>query len=694
MALPTAEKPVNKRSTIDGKRAIERLNAAADKRQGRKRSKHAGPGTAPGKTQRLFNSPARARVGVAVLLVIIIVGGFSAVDGIASLGRIHRGVTVAGIDVGGMSTAAAAALIETELTAAAAAPIDLFADEDAAQKGASDTAPILDAIASYQSGSQPASTRSWRITTSSLGAYVDGEGLAQQAYAVGRGLDFLPSRLVANIQGVALDAHLVYDTAQLAALEDVLTQSTGNPMRNAGIRFDNGVFVAEDGEDGYVVEHTVFVEQLDRAFLTSTRSLVVPMESTEKAVGLAQAQELARMVQECIAQPIVLAYGKDLWELSGNKLGPWVGTSVEQDGTGYRLTAHIDPEKLKDGLGQVVGDINPGIPARDASFKVTGGQVAVVPSAAGEGIDFKRLAADLDGILFSGTPAERTVSLTIGTLEPEVTTADAEAMHITQKIATYTTSYSGTSAATVANIQLAADLINGSLIAPQQVWSFNGTTGECTAARGFQESKAIYGDELVDEIGGGICQVATTIFNAVFESGYPIAERYNHSQYLAKYPDGRDAAVSWPGLDFKFQNDTKDWVLLILSYDDTGITATLWGTSPGYTVGQQVSDWATGDKYPTKKVDDPEMLEGQTRVETKGEDGKIIYVTRYVYNASGDLLREGKLRSAYEPVTEVIRVGTKKDPNEQPAASPPPAADPQPPAPSPETQAPDPTPAG
>ncbi|MDR2587243.1 MAG: VanW family protein, partial [Coriobacteriales bacterium] len=216
--------------------------------------------------------------------------------------------------------------------------------------------------------------------------------------------------------------------------------------------------------------------------------------------------------------------------------------------------------------------------------------------------------------------------------------------------------------AKVTNIQLAADLINNSFVEPGGVWSFNDTTGECNAEKGFQQAKAIVEGEYVDEIGGGICQVATTIFNAVFDSGLPIAERVNHGFYLVAYPAGRDAAVSWRWPDLKFENDTGNWILITMSYTDSTVTCTLWGTNPGYRVETEDTGFTDRTDFETKEIENPELAKGEKHVKQEGVRGRTIVVTRYVYNSAGELLRKASFRSVYEPEKEIIEVGTKEDP--------------------------------
>jgi vancomycin resistance protein YoaR len=317
---------------------------------------------------------------------------------------------------------------------------------------------------------------------------------------------------------------------------------------------------------------------------------------------------------------------------------------------------------VREGISRVIGDLDLGSYPVNARFSVIDDKVTIIPSKDGVGIDFVKVTRELNTILFDDPNAVRLLSLSVGPLTPTRTTQNLTDMHVTEKIASYTTRYPNAAIARITNIHLVSDLLTNSLIAPGDEWSFNGTAGECNAEKGFQAATAISDNEYIDEIGGGICQVATTIFNVIFDSGFPIVERVNHSQYIASYPDGRDATVSWPSPDLKFQNDTEDWLLLSLSYTNDSVTATLWGTNPGYIVEYEKSDWSVGEKYPTKEIENPDMLVGEKKVKQKGKDGAIITITRYVYDRKGNLLREGRFRSTYKPETEIVEIGTKKSP--------------------------------
>ena len=127
-------------------------------------------------------------------------------------------------------------------------------------------------------------------------------------------------------------------------------------------------------------------------------------------------------------------------------------------------------------------------------------------------------------------------------------------------------------------MQLVARLIDGKLIAPGATFSFNDATGERTADKGFLEAPVIINGELSTGLGGGICQVSTTVFNAAYEAGLPITSRTNHALYISHYPLGRDATVNYPDIDLKFVNDTGKWLLLRTFVGSSSLVVNLYGT--------------------------------------------------------------------------------------------------------------------
>jgi vancomycin resistance protein YoaR len=434
-------------------------------------------------------------------------------------------------------------------------------------------------------------------------------------------------------------------------------------MQNASIKFDGNQFKASDGKDGYVVDEQKFRKLLNEAYLGQNREVVVPMVKREMRVDLEAAEDLAIQINQAILEPITITYENASWQLNKAVLGSCIVTKVEQvDDGSWQMRPFVDSELLQAELPDVVGNINPGMPAENAQYQLVNGALQVMPSRSGSGISYKGLAEQLDRILFSpdGKNLPREAKMYVGTLEPEITTAMVKEFSFPQKIAEYTTEYLWASDNKITNIHLASDLINSSMIAPGATWSFNETAGDCTAERGFKEGKAVLDGELVNDIGGGICQVATTVFNAAYDAGYPISDRTNHSMYIASYPDGRDAAIAYPYFDLKFDNDTADWLLLVMSYTDESVTCSLWGVNPGYRVESVTSDWEPGEKYKTKEIKNPDLNKDVRMVKQVGEDGSTISVTRTVYDSNDKLLRQSTFWSVYDPIKEIIEIGTKE----------------------------------
>ena len=637
--------------------------------------RHAGPYAAADKrtpaaqnTRGLFRKPSPKQVVIGVLIVLVAAAALGLfVDTTSNFGKIHKGVVLQGVALGGMTREEAAAQIDKQIgTLLSDEPVDLFADDEALAQGADDYTVELDHVSTtYQASQDIEDASSWRISTVTVGATIDSAQLAQEAYKVGRGKDFFAGRIKATLFGVELSAQLSYEPSQLAALEDLLSDALGFPMQNADISFEDGSFVVISGAPGKGVDHTAFTNLLDQAFLGALRNLVVPICVIPVDITDEQAAALAQKVEAAISQPIAIVYSnEDSWNLDSYSLGSWISTSVFGSGVGAQLIAQVAEGPLAEGVREIIGNRDPGIRPQNARFEAQGNGVVVIPSVKGTGINYNKVAADINAILFPAKDPvrDRRVQLTVTDLEPSLSTEAAQAMHITDLIGTYTTEYLYSSDAKITNIHLASDLINNSLIEPGGVWSFNDTAGECTAERGFQEAKSIIEGEYVDEIGGGICQVATTVFNAVLESGLPVVERVNHSFYLLAYPAGRDATVSWKWPDLKFENETGNWMLLTMSYDDETVTCNLWGTSLGYRVEFEDTGFFDRTDFITKKIDDPELEKGQENIKQEGVRGRSIVVTRYVYNAQGELIHKTDFKSVYDPETEIIEVGTKEVP--------------------------------
>jgi vancomycin resistance protein YoaR len=208
------------------------------------------------------------------------------------------------------------------------------------------------------------------------------------------------------------------------------------------------------------------------------------------------------------------------------------------------------------------------------------------------------------------------------------------------------------SANRIHNVHLLGDILNGTLVRPGEVFSFNRVLGPRTPERGFLEGQAIVGGVLVPSIGGGVCQTATTIFNTAFEAGLPIIERHNHAYYISHYPLGRDATVSWGGPDLRFGNDMKHGILIKVSYTDSTFTVSFYGTNEERKVEATTSDRTNFTNPSLHFAIDPNAPPRSVRETTASEPGFDVTVTRKVFE-HGKLLREADFFTRYTPENPV-----------------------------------------
>jgi vancomycin resistance protein YoaR len=260
-------------------------------------------------------------------------------------------------------------------------------------------------------------------------------------------------------------------------------------------------------------------------------------------------------------------------------------------------------------------------------------------------------------------------------------------MGITGLVGAYETFYGGV-ANRIHNVQLVAHLIDDHFIAPGQEFSFNGTTGERSEDKGFLEAPVIINGELKTGLGGGVCQVSTTTFNAAYEAGLSITDRTNHALYISHYPLGRDATVNYPDTDLKFVNDTDHWLWLRTYVGSSSLTVALYGTPQNRRVESDVAPLVVTGPPSVKRVPDPNLTVGETALEESGSPSRSTSVRRRVYTSDGELLYDHTWYSSYRSEPRVVRVGTKPKPVQPPVKKKKPGPPPSPPLEPPSPPAP------
>lgn len=623
-------------------------------------------------------SPRRQRraplaIAVIVAAALLAVGGFG-IDHLLNGDRIYQGVSVGAVDVSGMTRDEAAdALAAAYGDKVATGRGIVFASDEAAATVDVDTALAEEEAQAEQLSVEEARANKqlWVAEAGALGARVPVGELAEEAFAIGRDGGPL-QRFQAATQTMSVSVRVVFDEEALEALALQIDETIGEPRVDCNVTVEEGAAAVTEGHDGTIVDRDEFRSKLSQGFLGDTPadfSFVAHVAFAPQRIGPEEAESVRAAMQAALDRGLTVAFEGNTWDLSGTDIGPWMATRVEEDDQGARLVPFLsEKEACADLLGRIrdAGFVS----AVAVSFQNDNGEVQVV---AREGSRYPLVAdavASADQALFGSfrengsadADAQRPQATVPWGEAPERSSFDeALDMGLIGVICSYTTEYNdgpGT-ANRRHNIHLAADLLTDSIAAANGgVWSFSETMGgQADESMGFKGAHVISGGEYTDAIGGGICQVATTVFNAVYEAGYPVTERRNHSLYISSYPTGRDAAIAYPDLDLKWENDTDSDVLLRTRYTDSTLTVTLYGIDPGYVVSTKTGDWREGEPYKTKTKVDENEPEGTRYVKTKGADGRVITVHRTVRDRAGNLVHEEDFDSNYKPVNEVIVVG-------------------------------------
>ena len=264
----------------------------------------------------------------------------------------------------------------------------------------------------------------------------------------------------------------------------------------------------------------------------------------------------------------------------------------------------------------------------------------------------ERINADL------AAPEKFEVKLT----EVDSTIQDEKLASITDVISEYSTDYSYSIPERKNNIKLSADKLNNTLVMPGQNFSLYNIVGDITKELGYQASMVYVNNNMIPEVGGGVCQLSTTLYNAVIYAGMVPTSRSNHSMVVSYVPYGMDAAIYFPGLDFRFTNTLDHPILIETIADGSTLTVRFWGNPADlkgvqYKFRQEVYDKLVA---PTTKVEDPTLPAGETKIVVHAFDGYKVKVYRQKWVDGNMVSEELFTDDTYNKVDGVIKIGIKR----------------------------------
>jgi vancomycin resistance protein YoaR len=545
--------------------------------------------------------------------------------------RLANGVRIAGIDVGGKTPHQARAALERHARALASVPV------------------------TFRAGS-----RVWRLEPRHLGIRVDWGAAVDAVRRQGNG--FGPLRGFRRLDMRFFGADVapptqVYDKALQYKLNQIAS-AVNVPHREASIVLHGLTPEIVPSRTGQMLDRQATAATIVRALASLKREPVgLPIDVDTPKIKAGDLEVVQAEVRTALSSSVHLTLGATRWNLRPARIARLL--ELPADGRRDLRIGGAGASQWFKALAKRV-DRRP----VDADWAISSSGIRVIPDRPGYVLDVPRSAkAVLRAALV--TAAElRSAKLTVERASADRTTAEAKAMKIRSLVASYQTFYGG-DPNRIHNVQLVSHLVDKHVIAPGETFSFNQATGARTADKGFLEAPVIINGELKTGLGGGVCQVSTTVFNAAYEAGLPIVSRTNHALYISHYPQGRDATVNYPDTDLKFTNDTGHWLLLRTWVGPSSLTVALYGTPVHRRVVSETAPLVVTGPPPVKKVPDPSLYVGQTVLEESGTPSRSTSNERKVYDAGGKLLYDTTFYSSYRGEMRVIRVGTKPRPTDQ-----------------------------
>ena len=563
-------------------------------------------------------------------------------------GRIFPGVKVAGVDVSGMTTQEAASRIS-----------------------ASVAYPLQGKIA-LRDGD-----KTWVATPAQLGLYLDAQSSARNAFEIGRTgwfIERLRSQFYTWYSGSELPPSFLLDERMTYTYLAGISQEIDIPTIEASLELKGTDVVVYSGQVGRTLDipRSMILVSLQ---VQTMRDGLVDLFVNESAPMIFDASQQAELARAILSQPLILS----LPENETGVAGPW---TINQDtlssmlafervqtpqGMQYQVTLNSAP------LRQFLTEAAPPLVRQPQGprfiFNDQTRQLEVIQNTiTGRELDVE---ASIQAIQEKLAAGNHTVTLAIKYQDPPVTDqSTAESLGITELVHEETSYFYGSSTSRVQNITTAASKFHGVLIAPGETFSMANVIGDITLDNGYAEALIIVGGQTIKGVGGGVCQVSTTLFRTAFFAGFPIVERHAHAYRVYYYEKvagnrinsqlaGLDATVFVPLVDFKFTNDTPYWLLMetYVNPSSSSITWKFYSTSDGRTVEWESTGPVNIVPPPAPLYrENPDLSSGAIKQVDWAAEGADVSVNRIVYRDNQVYLQD-TIQTHYQAWGDVFEYG-------------------------------------
>ncbi len=358
---------------------------------------------------------------------------------------------------------------------------------------------------------------------------------------------------------------------------------------------------------------------------------------------------VAALPDEAVKEAMQIGRTGHLLEDIATKLYLW------RNSRDLSIPVWIDQHRLRQTLEEIVTQID--CEPVDAQVQVTDDEeVEKVPGQVGVTLQIDESQAVLQQAL--SDPFRRTVELVVVSQPPSISTEDLQNIEVV--LGSYSTPFNPARVGRTHNLRLAIARVNNTVLQPDEEFSLNETVGPRLAKTGYRTAPIFRENEVVPEIGGGVCQVASTIYNAALLANMEMIERHHHSRPVVYCPTGRDATVYYGQLDMQFKNSLSHPVLILGEVKGNRLWAKILGKAEDDYDVKLIRTGLRHSGYATKEVPDPELEEGKREIETEGRSGVSVTLIREIWSKDDELVdRQTMHNDVYPSQTRIVRVGTK-----------------------------------
>ncbi|MGB7540077.1 MAG: VanW family protein [Anaerolineales bacterium] len=586
----------------------------------------------------------------AFLSVAILTAVSASVYDSTNSGRIFPGVSVYGLDLSGLSAAEAAYRLNDGFYYPRDGRIK-FTFED----------------------------KSWVATPADLGLGLDLLATIDDAYSVGRtedSLGNLEKQMMARFNGVAVAPVLQFDFGRAMAYLQRIGAEVERPAVEAKLELNGLEVTAIPGQMGKQLDMSTML-QLVAAPIGNLADAEIPLQLTEYPPDVLDASSQADAARTLLSQDFILSIGEPVagdpgsWVLTPAMIADMLAFRKVTDSSGPHYILALDEGKLT----ALLQPLTPSLSRRVANARyqfddATSSLVLYYPSSRGRELN---VAKSIESIQAAVTQGAHGAALGFDFVEPEIgdnkTAADLGITGLLPN-GNQWTSFAGSADARIHNITLASEQFNGVLIKPGETFSMGAQLGDVSLDTGYAEALIILGNRTIKGAGGGVCQVSTTLFRVVFMTGFPITERHSHAYRVMYYESGDgpvhlgtgfDATVFFPDVDFKFTNDTANWILMETQVErSTGRLYWRFYSAPD---GRTVQYYSTGvtnvTDPPDPKWEENTALTEEWKQVDWAVPGADVTVTRTV-SRNGQVILQDRFATHYLPWGAVCQYNPEK----------------------------------